>query len=770
MTIVSKKNIITKYYRDKLISDVWVKDRKESSIKKRTDGTDIYYSNSAKKELLISVIENAQKTICFASPKLDDVTIIEILVLARERGVRVYILLEKMNNKVLLPLIGKSFIKTGISFDGSFCITDPSDDITACFINDELCQDWFEMDNISVSLDIEQAAQMYRLFCRWFWNEAKKEIRNDKGEKDAVISPYGQIPMTERTFISPLCKQMLQKKINSKSISLVRNIDGENRLISDIKFQGKILVNAKGNKPEILNSQNSSTEILGTFSQEISPIQVICISSKEVYLIPSATETKSKEQAYLLLLNERQSKEMMTYLKEIEQSYHLVYHSEISYHDCSEKNLYRIGQWDKPFQVKSKIVLENQKSLVSLGELEEPSFENYLEEKKILACEVDYPIILEPVKLPKNASQHRLYQDWSKAINDFVVKKEELLKGLNYIKDQNKSLNIFTFMGSFTTGKNTMIKDLEKRINELKEPASKSIVIVEKCYESINNLIPEINQQVEDLGKESKKAKARKAFEDEKEHNKKELENLKKRIAPSEKELSEKEARQGEIKGKEAKLRKELEDDFLVEFFSISYNVEGERVRGKTDWESSYQKWNWNLEQLTFSQIKAKVTETWTSIKKEKVKYSDEEREHIQELNDRLNNLYQSIKNEKRDLDKAINDLKKIIKQDAKKIEELEILLKKEFRYEDGVSRQKGSMGKMRSKGKHSSRNKNSLSKQISTLKPQTIPKKELPEVGKLYHLGNTDYLTIQNWNEYKEAKIEAARLSVQIQNICVPT
>lgn len=337
-------------------------------------------------------------------------------------------------------------------------------------------------------------------------------------------------------------------------------------------------------------------------------------------------------------------------------------------------------------------------------------FENYTPDlpDNENTCMIEYVWTNEPFYLPDKSDKSPLYDKWK---NETTKINNHLETILIKIKEAEKKENtIPKTLSRYFLGKKNTFNKLKSDIEDLKKVDFANINerdLKEKIA-LINAIYTQVDNEISEIEQEDKKAKL-----DE------EIDGLKVKKKNKEEELTKK---QEELKEKERTAKEQLKA------FLEKHEVE-EPLLGKlkSDWQQKAGHKN----------------------KQKNPKEAEEAEAKLSELNEIQNQVF--IDKLKSEIDSIQRDIKRI---------------------EDEIKR------KENEKSKHGQQNetKSSLSEFVSnepskqssnSVKLLTVPDlPQLPKIGKLYHLGDQNYLAIEFWEEYEQGKIEAERLKAKLCTI----
>lgn len=143
------------------------------------------FTQSGHKKAIISLLQNVQSGfVCVCSEKLEDKDIIKLLFDLSEK-LRVYILVNDYS-KELDIINGKALIRFCVNNIGSFVLVNPNSNAPKgiCF-GGQMTDESLQTARFSFELRIHEMKELFRHFCYYFWENAKKESNN----KDVTSKP-----------------------------------------------------------------------------------------------------------------------------------------------------------------------------------------------------------------------------------------------------------------------------------------------------------------------------------------------------------------------------------------------------------------------------------------------------------------------------------------------------------------------------------------------------------------------------------------------------
>jgi len=247
-------------------------------------------------QLMIEAIGKAQDIICVSSFLMNERSLIEAMLNASTRGVRVYLLTSELrieddledeisqkfreeHLKLLDEIAGKLLVRTAGHFHAKFIIIDPSDEnnaigflLTANLNHKAL----LGTNELGVIIRGKTVYEFYELFCYAFWNESEHELLEPGRFRDVIrkeninLPPLSTISFTTNKNTS--LKHQIRSFINSSTGELIISAYGfdENYDISDLILQqiqnGRKVIILAPPRPKIMNIlkdfQEAGAEVL----------------------------------------------------------------------------------------------------------------------------------------------------------------------------------------------------------------------------------------------------------------------------------------------------------------------------------------------------------------------------------------------------------------------------------------------------------------------------------------------------------------------------
>ena len=547
----------TKDYGGVAIKNFWLK----SNIV--TSTVDQGQSAYSKIKELIEPAKNG--VICVQSEDLSDSSLIKDLFDAVECGNRIYLLINSYQKK-LDTLQGRCLIRYGLKNTGSFVLVNPhTNNPKGILYTGQFTEGGLQFPlNLSLELDEEQIAFLYRHFCYHFWNSAAKEIvdssnkERDTGTAPADIFPLGEI----------FCDV---KQMKNRFNSLTGNITVLTGSIANkeyIDFTGiknaTIITSLRGNNTDAIPGiKEQGNTILAIENGNFLNI----IAAKEEFWIIPKTTVMTDDIFFALQANEIQCAYIESRIEQLKNNADYEFIASEERKNLSGRTMFFLDKGLENSFTINENVFENmgdkqQTKLLSRSELEifEPEFSDNGKD-----ISITYQWRNMPFYLPKGSADHPLYGQWETEKNKIL---EMLDTILNKIKtEKEKETGIAKRIVRFFVGKKQKFSEYEEQIKALKLIDFDRLVSDElkAKIDQINEIHQEFIENATEIAEENRKAKL-----DE------EIEELNKNIEEKEAELRDK---QTELASREKEQKNKLSEFYksYVERQKSIYRVKLEK-------------------------------------------------------------------------------------------------------------------------------------------------------------------------------------------------
>lgn len=279
-------------------------------------------------------------------------------------------------------------------------------------------------------------------------------------------------------------------------------------------------------------------------------------------------------------------------------------------------------------------------------ETQELDYEKIWQDKYPHTCEIIYSFDIIPFYTPTHFKQANLYNEWEnthKALHDTINK---ALNNIESIYKKQDELNAFqallseakNFFKRFFLGKNTNLKDLTAKLNEIKEKATLETLNIDSTQSYIQELekhIKTINENSGEIDLKLDEAKEHNKWQIRKNELEKEIEKLQQHCHTKQQDLNTKEKEYKDKKEKLDSMQKEIQ------------NLENEKDKAKEHLDTLKQeqqklsKNNQEKEEYCRKKQKEKADKENKSNNNEKTINATKDR--LKELQQKANELQQKI-------------------------------------------------------------------------------------------------------------------------------
>ena len=247
-------------------------------------------SSGALRDKLIEILDSSKDIICISSFLIADNLIIQAMLNASKRGVRVYLLtaseihlkkevrdddafstkLVDEHIRMLDELAGRVLVRTGENFHSKFVLVDPKSEqamgflLTANLTSEALTRNV----EIGVKLNSSEVNGMYRQFLIGFWLESSHELLKPSGLSKVVLSadtkyelPESHLCTTSQTHTLKEAVKNLIGKAKSEIIISSFGIDVQHETTKEIVMAAK-----SGKKVRILARPRNNKSTMGALT------------------------------------------------------------------------------------------------------------------------------------------------------------------------------------------------------------------------------------------------------------------------------------------------------------------------------------------------------------------------------------------------------------------------------------------------------------------------------------------------------------------------
>lgn len=728
---------ITKDYGDSVIENVWVDsnsyhiERSETSqsleVANTQETTQFLKTMQAIKDSMLETLQTAQDSIiCLYTSFLDN----EILTLVQAIGDnnRIYIYTKDQNT--LQELSHHSLVRLGDNLAGSFVLIQKDKNIQGFFSTKDFD---IESNQLFLELDSNQCNDFWHYFITCFWKDVKKEFIAGKEEEIKEMNQKDFIPPFQNGFDAEFIRDSILQEKSNALIQLQKNsplID----LLQDFKECHFLLQDSKVLSGEVLENSTTSNFVITNVGFDSIDTDIF-LSDNNTLL-------------YSISLNDIQNK----MFKSCREAFSITksFKHEVALNELIDKTIYYLD--GKTAKVEQSITHTDSIQCDRFFdkdefETQELDYTQIWQDKYPHICKITYSFDIIPFYTPTHFKQANLYNEWEnthKALHNTI---DKALKDIESIYKKQDELNAFqallseakNFFKRFFLGKNTNLKDLTAKLNEIKEKATLETLNIDSTQSYIQELekhIKTINENSGEIDLKLDEAKEHNEWQTRKNKLEEEIGKLQQHCHTKQQDLNTKEK---EYKDKEEKLdsmQKEIENlnkkkDGLNE---KQNNLQGELNKLKNAKDSKDKTKEIESRLNGIKQDLDKTTQTLDSKNKD----HNKEKQNKEAL-DKL------IKTKREELQKDENELKSLKDDLEKKY--------KEFRYNKKDSKEPESSLAFMNKRQSQTQQEIHIS----------IPKENRPSTGVLKKDKNERLLEISLWSEVESAKKEAQRLGANL-------
>lgn len=729
---------ITKDYGDSVIENIWVDsnschvERSETSqslesTQSTKETTQILGTMQAIKDSMLETLQTAQDSIiCLYTSFLDN----EILTLVQAIGDnnRIYIYTKDQNT--LQELSHHSLVRLGDNLAGSFVLIQKDKNIQGFFSTKDFD---IESNQLFLELDSNQCNDFWHYFITCFWKDAKKEFIAGKEEEIKEMNQKDFIPPFQNgfdiEFIADSISQrksaaLIQLQTNSPLVDLLQDFEECHFLLQDSKvLSGEVLENSTTSNFVITNVGFDSIDT-------------------DIFLSDNNTLL------YSISLNDIQNK----MFKSCREAFSITksFKHEVALKELIDKTIHYLDGKTAKIEAHTTHIDSIQcTSFLDKDEFEtqELDYKQIWQDKYPHTCKITYSFDTIPFYTPTHFKQANLYNEWDnthKALHDTINK---ALNNIESIYKKQDELNAFqallseakNFFKRFFLSKNTNLKDLTAKLNEIKEKATLETLNIDSTQSYVQELekhIKTINENSGEIDLKLDEAKEHNKWQIRKNELEKEIEKLQQHCHTKQQDLNTKEK---ECKDKEEKLDSMQEEIENLNKKKDESNEKQNSLQGELN----------KLKNAEDSKDKTKEIESkLNDIKQDLDKTT-------QTLDSKKSN-YNKEKKDKEALDKLIKIKREELQKNENKLKSLKDDLEKkykEFRYNKKDSKEPESPLAFMDKRQSQTQQEIHIS----------IPKENRPSTGVLKKDKNERLLEISLWSEVESAKKEAQRLGANL-------
>lgn len=729
---------ITKDYGDSVIENVWVDsnschvERSETSqslesTQSTKETTQILGTMQAIKNSMLETLQTAQDSIiCLYTSFLDPEIIKLIPEIAKNN--RIYIYTKDQNT--LQEISHHSLVRVGENLAGSFALIQKDKNIQGFFSTKDFD---IESNQLFLELDSNQCNDFWHYFITCFWKEAKQEFIAGKEEKIKEMNQKDFIPPFQNGFDTEFIRDsilqeksnaLIQLQTNSPLIDLLQDFEECHFLLQDSKvLSGEVLENSTTSNFVITNVGFDSIDT-------------------DIFLSDNNTLL------YSISLNDIQNK----MFKSCREAFSITksFKHEVALKELIDKTIHYLD--GKTAKIEAHTTHKDSIQCTSFldkdeFETQELDYKQIWQDKYPHTCEITYSFDIIPFYTPTHFKTAHLYTEWenthkalhdtiSKALNNIesIYKKQDELNAFQALLSEIKKI----FQQSFL-GKNTNLKDLTAKLNEIKEKATLETLNIDSTQSYIQELekhIKTINENSGEIDLKLDEAKEHNEWQTRKNKLEEEIEKLQQHCHTKQQDLNTKE--------KEYKDKKEKLDSMQKEI---------ENLNKKKDESNEKQ----NSLQGELNKLKnAKDSKDKTKEIESRLNGIKQDLDKTTQTLDSKNKDHNKEKQNKEALDKLIKTKREELQKDENELKSLKDDLEKkykEFRYNKKDSKEPESPLAFMDKRQSQTQQEIHIS----------IPKENRPSTGVLKKDKNERLLEISLWSEVESAKKEAQRLGANL-------
>ena len=319
---------------------------------KNNDGDSVLQSASDRQVFnkIIALIQSAKEMICLQSFLIQDNQIIDKLLSASERGVKVYItssanvrLEPKMYADIEPDFIKENYIKmlnekfksnfifrSADNFHAKFIIIDGKSEAKGMiFTNNFTDKGFFENPELAIILSENKAKELFKVFVYHFWEQATDEQNTtNEFEKVKPLQKF-QFPVLKEILVTSTEKKSLKESFlyaiyNAENEITFSTFDFDpdyetGKAIAEKQKQGvkiKIFAKLRDKKlnEQLKNLLDNGAEI---YCHELTHAKFLCVDNKKAFVFTANFDTKSLETGFNvgLQLDEKQTIELQNIIQ-----------------------------------------------------------------------------------------------------------------------------------------------------------------------------------------------------------------------------------------------------------------------------------------------------------------------------------------------------------------------------------------------------------------------------------------------------------------------
>ncbi|AQQ60338.1 hypothetical protein XJ32_09835 [Helicobacter bilis] len=630
---------ITKDYGDSVIENVWVDsnschvERSETSqslesTQSTKETTQILGTMQAIKNSMLETLQTAQDSIiCLYTSFLDPEIIKLIPEIAKNN--RIYIYTKDQNT--LQELSHHSLVRLGDNLAGSFVLIQKDKNIQGFFSTKDFD---IESNQLFLELDSNQCNDFWHYFITCFWKDAKKEFIAGKEEEIKEMNQKDFIPPFQNGFDTEFIRDSISQRKSVALIQLQTNsplID----LLQDFEECKFFLQDFHTLSDEML-LQDKETNFIEC------PVGFDSINN-DIFL------SNNNTLLYSIRVTGKQTQIFKAMLQNLIKNKTKSFKHEVALKELIDKTIHYLD--GKTAKIEAHTTHKDSIQCTSFldkdeFETQELDYKQIWQDKYPHTCKITYSFDTIPFYTPAHFKQAHLYNEWEnthKALHDTISK---ALNNIESIYKKQDELNAFqallseakNFFKRFFLGKNTNLKDLTAKLNEIKEKATLETLNIDSTQSYIQELekhIKTINENSGEIDLKLDEAKEHNEWQTRKNKLENEIEELQQHCRTKQQDLNTKE--------KECKDKKEKLDSMQKEI----QNLENEKDKAKAHLDTLKQeqqklsKNNQEKEEYCRKKQKEKADKENKSNNNEKTINATKDR--LKELQQKANELQQKI-------------------------------------------------------------------------------------------------------------------------------
>ena len=455
-------------------------------------------------------IAQTRVSLMLACDQLKDTSLIIKIKKLADAGIRVYLLLgdEKANKDAIDTLSGRCLIRTGIKQNGAVLIRDhATSEVQAALLTSSIPLKNAEQFAWATTLEPEQIEDVFRSFCKLFWEHASGEYLLQNQKQPSSPHPAGHIIANHSHHLSGALDDNLSDTLASLSAA------------------SGCSLSAPGDHFKLLMSSDS-TAIKANARSGValteSVIPVLLFSPSAAWLMPDQIDFSNTN--WCLKLSDKQRKKLFKAFNQAFEQASWQFKDNLTLADLSP--LHQVRFTDDA-NTTYDIAPERE---IQLSDIQTNSFESFLNDdvrdltssctdwqKHALAHAINYQVIIHPPYCPANAQLDDLYQHWENTEKEWQQHIQSLSDHLARIEHKQDGVTekLRGFIKGFLLGQKQSAKTLRQEVITLQNC---SIVQAspserEQYRQRLYSLVQQIEKRADDTDVELDKAKQQQHWE-----------------------------------------------------------------------------------------------------------------------------------------------------------------------------------------------------------------------------------------------------------------